>query len=470
VAAAALPPIGVWPLGIVGIALLDQSLAGGPPAARARRGWLAGVALLGPGLLWMHEFTVPGWAAGVAFTACLFALGPLVAGGGRGRWLALPGGLVLVDALRAAWPFDGVPVATLDHTQIGGPLAPAVRLGGPLLLTALVVLAGVALSAAWERAWRTAVAAIAVVAVVAAAGWVAPHGTGGGSLRVALVQGGGERGTRAVDTGSARVFAAHLAASERVERPVDVVLWPEDVVDVDGDVARTAAGRLVSALAEDLSATLVAGVVEGGDEHFRNWAVAWGPGGEIVDRYEKNVRVPFGEWIPFRSLVETVADVSDVPRDAAVGHGPGILRTPAGDLGVLISWEVFFARRSRAAVNAGGQVVLVPTNASSFEGEQMPAVELQVARLRALETGRWVEQAAPTGFTGVVDPDGRVRRHGDLGGQAVLHHTVGLRTGRTPYAAAGDLPVLAAAAAAVAGPPAWARRRRALTPRALTPR
>ena len=416
----------------------------------------------------MHEFTVPGFVAGVAFTASLFALGPLVAGGGRARWLALPGGLVLVDALRAAWPFDGVPVATLDHTQIGGLLAPAVRLGGPLLLTALVVVAGVALSAASERAWRPAVAAGGLVVVVGLVGWVAPAGQSVGSLRVALVQGGGERGTRSVDTGSARVFAAHVTASALVRTPVDLVLWPEDVVDVEGDVARTTAGRAVAALADDLDATLVAGVVEGEEDRFRNWAVAWGPDGEIVDRYEKNVRVPFGEWIPFRSLVEAVADVSDVPRDAAVGHGPGVLRSPTGDLGVMISWEVFFARRARAAVNAGGNVLLVPTNASSFQGRQMPAIELQVARLRALETGRWVVQAAPTGFTGVIDAAGRVRDHSELGEREVLHATVGLRTGTTPYAEAGDIPALAVAGAAVVAPSLWRRRRRRrpVTPRA----
>src|SRR5205807_9327393 len=95
-------------------------------------------------------------------------------------------------------------------------------------------------------------------------------------------------------------------------------------------------------------------------------AVAWGPGGRIVGRYDKVRRVPFGEYVPLRGLVRHLADLSAVPRDARPGRGPGLLRTPAGPLGVLVSYEVFFEDRARAAVGAGGEVLLVPTNASSY--------------------------------------------------------------------------------------------------------
>ena len=118
--------------------------------------------------------------------------------------------------------------------------------------------------------------------------------------------------------------------------------------------------------------------------------------------------MPFGEYIPARSFFARLADVSAVPRDAIAGRGPGVVDTPAGRLGVLISYEVFFQDRGRAAVRAGGRLLLVPTNASSFDDAQVPAHELAVARLRALETGRWVVQAAPTGYSAVVDHRGRV--------------------------------------------------------------
>jgi apolipoprotein N-acyltransferase len=191
--------------------------------------------------------------------------------------------------------------------------------------------------------------------------------------------------------------------------------------------------------------------------------VAMGPDGDEVARYDKVQRVPFGEFIPFRSLVERVADVSDVPRDAAIGEGPGFIGTERVDAGVLISYEVFFARLAGQAVRAGGEVLLAPTNASSYPTTQMPALEVAAARMRAIETGRAVVQAAPTGFSALIGPDGAVREITDLGAQQVLQGTVERRTGQTPYTRMGDGPVVVGSAAALAL--AWALTARQRTRR-----
>src|SRR5207253_7316514 len=188
---------------------------------------------------------------------------------------------------------------------------------------------------------------------------------------------------------------------------------------------------------------LVVGVVEDvADDRFRNAAVVYGPDGRPLDRYDKVHRVPFGEYIPARGLIARLADVSAVPRDAIAGTGPGVVDTPVGRFGVLISYEVFFEDRGRAATRAGGRLLLVPTNASSYRDAQVPAQQVAVARLRALETGRWVVQAAPTGYSAIVDHDGRVRARSGLGGAAILRHDVGLRTGRTVFVALGPAPTL----------------------------
>ncbi|MGH9266506.1 MAG: apolipoprotein N-acyltransferase, partial [Acidimicrobiales bacterium] len=274
----------------------------------------------------------------------------------------------------------------------------------------------------------------------------APDGSVDGRLAVAAVQGGGPRGVRAVARHPGPVFDRHVDAMTDVRLPVDLVLWPEDVVDVERPVAETPEGRRLSELARSLGATLVAGVVEDVEgDRFRNAAVAWGPEGTIVDRYDKVHRVPFGEYVPVRSLFERLADLSAVPRDAIAGRGPAVLDTPAGRLGVVISYEVFFADRARDAVRAGGRVLLVPTNASSYRDAQIPAQEVAVARLRAVETGRWVVQAAPTGYSAIIDERGRVRGQGGLGGAEVLQARVDLRTGRTPFVALGSPPFLLAA-------------------------
>ena len=461
-----LPPFGWWPLALLGAAVVVGVVEGLDLPRRMAVGAAVGLGFLGPGLWWMTEFHVAGYALAVAVEATLFGLGVAVAPSGRGRGLGLPAALVGAEALRGAWPFGGVPVATLAQTQIGGPLASASRLGGGLLVAGLVGVAGVALAAAGRRRAWPAAAAAAVVVVVALAASVAPQGQRVGDLDVAAVQAGGRRGLRAVENPGARGADGAIEASVGLG-PVDLVVWPENALTVDGDVTTSAVGRRVAALARDLDATLVAGVIERSGNRFHNRAVAWGPDGRVLASYEKRRRVPFGEYIPWRALVGRVADVRFVPRDAFVGSGPGLLATPAGHLGVVISYEVFFAERARAAVRAGGDVLLVPTNASSYPSTQMPALELGAARLRAIETGRAVVQAAPTGFSAVVDAGGTVRRQSDLGEPALVAATVERRRGTTVYGRAGDAPVLAAAGAALGS--AWLLAQR-VRPAARAPR
>ncbi|MBW3579704.1 MAG: apolipoprotein N-acyltransferase [Actinobacteria bacterium] len=458
-----LPPFGWWPLALVGAGVVVGVVDGVELRQRALVGAAVGIGFLGPGLAWMTEFHVAGFVLAVVVEAAVFALAVALAPSGRGLTLGLPAVLVAAEALRGAWPFGGVPVATLAQTQIGGPLALASRLGGGLAVAALVGATGVVVSVVATRRRRSAVAAAVIVVAGALGGALAPRGEAFAALDVAAVQGGGPRGLRAVENPSARGLDAALAAGEGLGEGVELVVWPENAVTVEGDVADSPAGTRIAALARRLGATVVAGVIERAGDRFHNLAVAWAPSGEITGRYEKRQRVPFGEYIPWRPVVEQVADVRFVPRDAFVGTGPGLVPTPAGDLGVAISYEVFFARRTRAAVLAGGEVLLVPTNASSYPTTQMPALELGAARLRAIETGRTVVQAAPTGFSAIVGPDGTVRRQSDLGEAAVVAGEVERRRGTTPYTRIGDAPVVALAGLTLAA--AWASERRALRPR-----
>lgn len=455
---AGLPPFGWWPLALLGAGVLAWTLADAPVRGRVAAAAAAGFGLLAPGLFWMSEFSAPGYVLAVLIEVALLTVVLILVPPGRARALGLPAALVLAEALRGIWPFGGVPIATVAQTQIGGPLALAGRIGGGLLITALVGIVGVALVAAAQRRLRASAAGFAIVVLAAAAGAGTDPGRPVGTLSTAIVQGGGERGLLASDAGAADVLRAHLETSEDLPAGLDLVVWPENVVTVKQPVAGTRQAASLSDLAQQVDATVVAGVVEREGDRFRNAAVVWTPAGELAARYEKNQRVPFGEYVPMRDLLERVTDVSAIPRDAIAGTEPGILVTPAGDLGVIISYEVFFARRARDAMAAGAEVLLVPTNASSFTTSQMPALELGAARMRAIETGRDVLQAAPTGLSGVIRPDGTVVDQSDLGRRQVLLADVRRRVGDTPYTTLGDGPFVVGALVVLAG--AWVLERR----------
>lgn len=442
--AASLPPWGWWPLAFAGIVLLDRVLEGVPAKGRFLRGTLAGAAFLGPTMAWLKELTLPGYFIAVALFAVSIGVFLLAVPSGAGRRLALPGAWMLLEAFRSRWPFGGVPLSLLSTGQVSGPLAPLARVGGSLLIAGVTVAIGIGIAAAVTRQFRPAAIALAAAVALVGCAAIAPQGHDTGRrLSVAYVQGGGPQGTRAIDTDMRQVFLRHLSASARVPAGLDLVLWPEDVVDTDGPVMQFREGHELAALARRLRTTLVAGTVETwSDTAFRNSAQVFDARGHIVDTYEKVHRVPFGEFVPLRSLLTHFAGGSLPQREAIVGRRPPVLHTPAGTIAVVISWEVFFGARARAGIDHGGQLLINPTNGSTYTGTLVQSQQIASSRLRAIETGRWEVQIAPTGFSAFVTPGGRVLQRTSVGKRAVgVRRDVALRSGRTVYVRFGDRPI-----------------------------
>jgi apolipoprotein N-acyltransferase len=471
--ALSIPPFGWWPLAWIGLAGLASLLPGRPLRDRAALGFGAGLGQYVIGLWWVHEFSIPGDVALMLLSALFVTAAVMAVPTGRrlSIVLGLPAALVLADWLRDRFPLGGFPLGGIALGQAASPLLPVVRVGGALLLTGSAALAGVALSevvraagawrSAWSRcgpsgpargaAWRNTLGAVALLAVLAAlavAGALAPAGRDGRltPIRAVLVQGGGPRGTRAIFTDPEVVFRRQLAASRSLRPPLDLVVWPEGMLQSHVPFTRTADRASVSALAVATGATVLVGVDQDvGDRRYLNEVVAWAPDGTIVGSYVKHHLVPFGEYVPARGLLQHFFNLQDVPFDAIAGHGPGVVDTPAGRLGLMISYEVFFSDRARDAVRDGGQVLVEPTDTASYRSTQVPTQELAAARLRATETGRWLLQVTPTGYTAVVSPDGRVVARTSLDEQRALTAVVPRLTGRTWYVDFGDAPVAGAA-------------------------
>ena len=309
-----------------------------------------------------------------------------------------------------------------------------------------------ALSALFERDWVRASALAAAVVAVGLLAQGAPQGSVIDQIDIAIVQGGGPQGTQAINTDEREVFERHLAATEVVDTPVDLVLWPEDVVNVRQLVVDTPEYQELQQLARDLDAWLIAGIFERvGDDANANASIAFSPSGEAVDRYDKVRLVPFGEFVPLRSFIEPLAPAYLPVRDTRPGEGEATLDIEIDGrplkLGVSISWEIFFENRARDAVSNGGELLLNPTNGSSYWLTILQTQQVASSRLRAMETGRWVLQAAPTGFSAVISPDGEVIERAAVSEVAVLQHTVELRTGNTIATRVGMWPMLLVSAA-----------------------
>jgi apolipoprotein N-acyltransferase len=475
--AASVPPWGWWPAAFVGIALLDSMVANRSAASRLRRGMVVGAAWALPSTLWVVDLSPPGWILAAGLHAVGLGLATALVPAGRWRRPGLVGAITLAELVRWSVPFGGVPLASIALGQAGGPLAPVVRVAGPLLLVALTVAVGMGLSALFEarKADRSSLATIGIAAsAIVIAGLLAataPTGRVVGELDVALVQGGGPQRTRATPTGAATVFANQVEANQQVRTPVDLVVWPENVVNPVPEPAsgwrhegRLYADDATAALATEatrLDAVLVPGWFHrDADDPTANlnYQTAIEPDGSVVDRYDKVRTVPFGEYVPMRALVQRLAPDMLPARDLRPGTGPAILDTSVGRLGIAISWEVFFEHRTRDAVTNGGEVIVNPTNGASYWLTQVQTQQVAASRLRALETGRWVLQVAPTGFSAVIDPRGRVLQRTDVGEQAVLHHRVERRQGLTWASRMGTWPMAVMSLLAMAG--AWTASRR----------
>ncbi|SEM01500.1 apolipoprotein N-acyltransferase [Blastococcus sp. DSM 46786] len=354
-----MPPREAWYLAPIGTAILAWALLHLSWRQRLVLGAITGLAFFLPTLSWLTGFHPAGFGAVLMVEVALFAAAMLLVDSRRARWWTIPAALVALEAVHARFPFGGFPIPGLALGQLDGPFAAAAALGGSLLVVGLATGAGAAVTGLAVARGRTAtLATVAVLAAVSTVGVLlaAPGGASVGALRTALVQGGGPRGIPAVVSDADAVTERQFLMSDDLPPDLDLILWPESSLGVSGPVNHTPEAARVAQLAKRTGATVVVGLSESYDDSFRNAAVAWGPDGRIVDRYEKVHRVPFGEYIPARGLFESLSDMTAlVPRDAIAGRGPGLLRTPAGPLGVTISYEVFFSDRARAAVTAGGK-------------------------------------------------------------------------------------------------------------------
>ncbi|MTV27610.1 apolipoprotein N-acyltransferase [Nitriliruptoraceae bacterium ZYF776] len=448
---------GWWMLAPLGAGAVAGALHALTPARRFAVGFLAGGTHLAASSLWVGAISLPGAVALVALQAAGWGVAGLaVTRRTRWPWL-LAVALGLSEWARGWWPLGGYPLSQLWLSQADGPFAALAPLLGPIGITTLVVLTGAAIAAVLTPSGprgAPVTVLLVVVAFLALAGSAQPSAPLD-RLEVAAVQGGGPRGIPAVRSDPAPLFERQIALTETLSPEVDLVVWPEGALGVNGQLTAADLQPLVE-LAAGFDGILVVGVTERfdvveGAGSFTNAAVAIDAEG-LVDRYDKRIPVPFGERVPARRLVERVADLSLVPRDMLPGERPPVVRTDLATIGVAISYENLFARVAREAVGQGAQLLVVPTNASSYVTDEIPVQQLAAARLRAREAGRDLVVVGPTGPTALIRADGTVVGEAPLDRSELLRGQLATRTGLTFYARVGDVLTVAVGGALLAIP------------------
>ncbi|NED19988.1 apolipoprotein N-acyltransferase, partial [Streptomyces sp. SID9913] len=315
-----------------------------------------------------------------------------------------------------------------------------------------------------------AVAAVVTVAAVGSAAWVwSPRPQTDERVRIAVVQPGVVAGPASADR---RFDREERLTRELAGRDVDLIVWGESSVGFDLG-ARPDLARRLAALSRETGAELLVNVDARRSDRpgiFKS-SVLVGPEGLTGDRYDKMRLVPFGEYIPARSLLGWATSVGKAAGEDRMRGTRQVVMDAGGGLriGPMVCFETAFPDMSRALAEGGADVLLAQSSTSTFQQSWAPAQHASIAALRAAETGRPMVHATLTGVSAVYGPDGG-RTGPWLGRDTSAAHVydVPLAHGTTPYVRFGDW-VPQAALLAVA---AWCAaevlrvRRRSRSPRA----
>ncbi|HEX8860447.1 MAG TPA: apolipoprotein N-acyltransferase, partial [Actinomycetes bacterium] len=295
----------------------------------------------------------------------------------------------------------------------------------------------------------------------------------GRPLRIVVVQ-AGLAGGHGLDRGATTeaVFDNFVRRTEALagEQPPDLVVWGEGSVDDDPLVNPDRLARIRQAALAVGAPLLVGATTDAPGGHFATEALEFTPNGQLAGRYQKRRLVPFGEYVPWASLMGRLLPVTreGVPADKLPGHTLEPMVVDGVRVGTIICWESAYPEDARTLAREGAQLLLVSTNNASFGEGPASEQHLASSQLRAVEEGRTLVQAAVSGISAVIAPDGTASQRTGLYQQAIVRLSVVPRDGLTLYARAGRLIEAAMIAVAVATAMVallpWSRRRPAPAP------
>jgi apolipoprotein N-acyltransferase len=458
-AVTAFAPLGWFPLAILALAILFNQWLLDTPRQAFWHGALFGLGFFGAGISWVyisiHTYGhVPLVAASLVAIALVLvmALYPAVLGYLLKRivparsWpvvvAVFPAGWVLAEWLRG-WLFTGFPWLTIGTSQIDSPLAGFAALLGNygagwvaalsagLLLALLRGLAPIPSLVLLGALWSGGYFADRVE-------WTGPRGA---PLQVALVQGNISQEDKWAPENLLHTLERYSALTFE-QQGKDLIVWPETAIPA---FYHQVADNFIPHLETELQArgaTLLTGipVLDMTAWRYYNGVMTIG---EARRFYHKQHLVPFGEYLPLRWLLGGRLDALAVPdADFSAGDADQVLLQAAGvPVSSSICFEVVFGAEIIRALPEAALLVNV-SNDAWFGDSLAPHQHLEMARMRAKETGRPMLRATNTGISAIIDHTGRVTARSRQFEEAVVSGTVAPRQGATPYVRFGNLPVL----------------------------
>jgi apolipoprotein N-acyltransferase len=458
-AVTAFAPLGWFPLACLALVPLFYCWQQDTPGRAMRHGLLFGLGYFGAGISWVyvsvhHYGHVPALAAvPVTLALVLFlSLYPALLGYLLKRllpqpsWpalvLAFPAGWALSEWLRG-WLFSGFPWLSIGNSQIDSPLAGFAPVLGVFGVGWLVALSAALLLAVLQRDRRAA--SLMVLVGMWAGGqllgqvdWTSPRGE---AIRVALVQGNIAQEDKWQPEKLLDSLTAYADASFALQ-DIDLFVWPETAIAAFYDQVSDNFIPYVEEKLQERDAALLTGipVLDRSTWEYYNGVITLG--GKQAFYYKRHL-VPYGEYLPMRWLFGSTLDALAVPNaDFSGGHdGQPLLQAAGYPVATSICFEVVFGEEIIQALPEAALLVNV-SNDAWFGRSLAPFQHLEMARMRARETGRPMLRATNTGISALIDHQGRITAQSPQFEAAVVTGEVVPRQGATPYVRGGNVPIV----------------------------
>lgn len=447
----AFAPYGYYPLAVLCLALLFYLWTVGSERLAVVAGYSFGLGMFAHGVWWIqisvHQFGLPLYSFSIAVTAgfviCM-SLYPALAAwlwyrcarGSRGLRLLLgaPAAWVVTEWLRG-WVMTGFPWLFVGYAQTDSPLAayaPVLGVHGVSLVTALLAGACTVLVTGPQRARLAALGAAVIVitggVIFERVEWTRDTGK---VLPVALVQGAipqAVKWRRDYRDPSIELYT-------ELSRPhwgKPLVVWPETAIPAFAAEVPETLARL-DRLASDGATTLLAGIPRADPADSTRYFNSVVQLGAARAYYDKRHLVPFGEYLPFDRWLRPLLDFLQIPM-SNFSAGDAVQAPIVVDghvVGVSICYEDAYAGEIARALPVAGLLVNV-SNDAWFGDSIAPHQHLQIARMRALEAGRYLLRATNTGISAIIDDRGQVVVRSDQFRPEVITAEAVIRTGATP--------------------------------------